>query len=195
MGNMTDKSPLQAALEAKTRKLYSFDVSECLGIEGAALRIRVATKFEQDRALIEAHKYVRSLAANDEKAAADPDILNDAKSAFIAFEVTRDATSDMPAFNSGRDMLRTLTADQIAYILNLANSVRYKESPGPKDIPQEELNALVEMCFEYASEEIPDAVLAGYSREYLTHMVVALSCELKELRAEMQQHKEDAANA
>lgn len=184
---MTEKSALQTALESRSRKTFDFDLSQYISVAASMpkVRVRVATKFEQDRALVAAHNYVKELASSNEKAASDPDILEDAKSAAIAFECCRDAESknDMPAFNSPKDMMRTLTADEIAVLVNLCNEVRAKVSPAPKDISRDTLESLIKMCVDHVGDDIPEAVFANFGREYLTHMVVLLCCELTEARA------------
>lgn len=185
----TEKSTLQKALEAKPRQTFDFDLTQHLGLAGVTpkVRVRVATKFEQDRALVAAHNYVKEIASQNDKAASDPDILEDAKSAAIAFECCRDADSpkDMPAFNSPKDMMRTLTSDEIAVLVNLCNEVRAKVSPAPKDISRDTMESLIKMCVDHVGDDIPEAVFANFGREYLTHMVVLLCCELTEARAKL----------
>lgn len=192
-------SPLAEAISKRTRTLYEFDVSEVFKVTGNRVKIRVVTKAEQDMALVGAHKYAAAKAADMPDAARDPDLLDDAKSAFVAFAACRDADEPdkFPAFPAPQWMLENLTTDEVAYLVNLMNEVRTKESPSPMSISDEMIDGIAELCAANVSSEIPEKVLAAFTREYLTHVVVMMSARNAELRArvvELSQDIEEAVN-
>ena len=183
----TKTTPFEAALRARGRKAYEFDVGFHFGLgdvpEGKVW-IRTATKAEQDRALAGAHEYARTLAEKNPKVAEDPDVLVDTKSAFIAFEVCRDsgAPNSNPLFLSPRVMLETMTPDQISVLVNLANEVRVKEA-GSREMSVDLVRDLAELCAKQIGTDIPEQVMAPFSREFLSHAFVLLAAENARLRA------------
>lgn len=188
-------SPLAAAISARTRTLYEFDVSEVFKITDCKVKVRVVTKAEQDLALVGAHKYAEERTKAAPQAAKDPDILEDAKAAFIAFAACRDSADPdkFPAFLSPEWMLEHLTTDEVGYLVSLANEVRAKESPSPISISDEMMDGLSELCAQHVSDQIPEAVLAPFSREYLTHAFVMLSARNVDLRRQVVELSGDLA--
>lgn len=186
-------SPLAEAISKRTRKLYEFEVSEVFKVTGNRVKVRVVTKAEQDLALVGAHKYAAGKASDMPDAAHDPDLLDDAKSAFVAFAACRDADEPdkFPAFPAPQWMLEHLTTDEVAHLVNLMNEVRVKESPSPMSISDEMIDGIAELCAANVSSEIPESVLASFTREYLTHVVVMLSARNVELRARVVELSEE----
>lgn len=180
-----DVGELGAQLIAMPRQCKEFDVGKMLGLADGKIAVRVATKAEQDRAVVGAHDYAKRLAGDNKDAAHDPDILADAKSAFIAHVTCRDAKQPdkLPAFLSPTWMMENLSSEQIAVLVNLANEVRIHQPAVARDIADSTVEAIADLCEEHAGDDIPEAVLANMDREYLTHLVVLLSVKLKQARA------------
>jgi len=182
------KSPLVQAIEARERKTHLFRVNEFLGLPGPEVQhvaIRVATKEEENSAVVSAHEYVKEVASNSE-AKSDPDLLTDAKNCHILHWVCREAGMDAPAF-LGRDwMVKHFTTDHIACLLNLYNEVRKAEGPAPKDLSDETIEAILGACGQAirGGEDVPAWVLANCNREMLSELVLAAATKLDVARAE-----------
>jgi hypothetical protein len=178
---------LSAAMKSTTRRLYDYDLGPMIGLQTGVAKFRVPTKREQDRAVAGAYDYAKKLTETNEKAAEDPDIISDAKSAFIVFEASRDASDPekFPAFYAPSWMMDNMTADQIAVMVNIVNEVRRKESPGPGIVDDEMVEQVATLCADHASDEIPQLALSNMNREVLSHLVVLLSLKLAEARAEV----------
>jgi hypothetical protein len=179
---------LSAQKAAASRRTYDHDLGPMLGLPSGLVKMRAPTKREQDRAAAGAHEYAVKLADGNAAAASDPDILTDAKCAYIAFEASRDAKEPekLPAFFSPSWMMENLTAPQIAAIVNIVNEVIKAESPGPKTLDDEAFEAIVDMCNGHADDEIPQLALATMNREFLSHVVVVLSAKLAEARSDVE---------
>ena len=182
------KSPLVQAIEARERKTHLFRVNEFLGLPGPEVQhvaIRVATKEEENSAVVSAHEYVKQVASNSD-AKSDPDLLTDAKTCHILHWVCREAGMDAPAF-LGRDwMVKHFTTDHIACLLNLYNEVRKAEGPAPKELTDTVIEAAAGLCVAgvESDEVIPQMVLASWNRETLTEGFVALAIKLDVARRE-----------
>lgn len=175
---------IAAEIAKRVRRLHEFDVGPAFKLATNKIKIRVATKAEQDIALVGAHRYAETKAKDAPSAAQDQDLLGDAKSAFVVFASCRDfeTPEKMPAFMAPEWMMDNLTADEIAYLLNLVNEVRTAESPAPKDLSDAVVEDLIGLCAENAGNDIPEAVLAHMSREYLTSLAVLISMKLVDAR-------------
>lgn len=180
-------SKFAEALIQKGRTPHVFEAGTHFGLgdlPAGRIAVRVATKAEQDRAIAGAHDYAKQV-ADKTGADRDPDLLEDAKSAFIAFEVCRDPDdAKQPLFLSPRDMLERLSSEQIAILVNLANEVRWKEAGRP-EITSDAVMALSEACAKHAGDDIPEAILARFNREFLTHAFVIQSAELALVKARL----------
>lgn len=183
------KSALALALEARERKVHPFDVTGFFGLGGKPmpqLAIRVPTKGEQDAAVVEAHRHAAAISGPVEAAKSDGDLLDDAKIVEVLFRMCRDANDPKcPAFPGPRWMRERLTTDQLGALMNLANEVRRAEAPGPQTIDDDLLEAFVSTAAFAAGSALPEAALAGCSREWLSQAFVLLSCKLQEARREL----------
>lgn len=184
-------SPFAAAIKARAdeRPVEVFDVSEFFGPGGRAIpRIgfRVPTKWEQDCALAEAHKYVAALAGTVDEIKNDRDILQDAKAAHIAYACCREvketepgsavyAPTGNPAFPGPKWMCENVEPERIAVLLNYANEVRAKAAPSPVTIDDDRVEAYLSMC---ATAEEPEYSLVGCSREYLVQLLILAAHKL-----------------
>lgn len=182
------KSPLVQAIEARPRKTHLFRVNEFLGLPGPDVQhvaIRVATKEEENSAVVSAHEYVKEVASNSD-AKSDPDLLTDAKTCHILHWVCREAGMDAPAF-LGRDwMVKHFTTDHIACLLNLYNEVRKAEGPAPKELTDETAEAILGACGQAIQdgENVPTWVLANCNRETLSELVLVAAMKLDVARSE-----------
>jgi hypothetical protein len=185
---------LAADIVATQRKTVEHDIGPWIGLTSGKVKIRVSQKREQDVAVIGAHDYAAKLCESNPEAAKDPDILDDAKCAFIACVAMRDADQPekLPAFPSPGWMMENMTADQIGVLVNLVNEVRVNTGPAPKRLDDDQLDSVVSLCSKHASDEIPQLVLANMSREVLSHVVVMLSLRLARLEQDEPIAKPDA---
>ena len=183
------------AARAAARPVEPFDVQGFFGLGDLPipkLGVRIPTQHEQDRALAGAHRYVAEVTGDSPDAKQDPDLLLNAKQAHIAFEFCRELESDgagtwtptgYPAFPSPTWAAKHLTVEQIAVLVNLANEVRAKHAPSPVELDDATLEAVASVCATHAGGDLPEAVLAGYPREWLTHALVLVSLKLQAARA------------
>lgn len=182
------RSPLIQAIEKRERKAHHFRVNDFLGLPGPQIHhiaIRVATKEEEDAAVISAHEYVKN-AAGQSDARTDADLLLDAKACHILHWVCREVDIDAPAF-LGRDwMAKHFTTDHIACLLNLYREVRKKEGPQPKELDDSTAEAILTACASAikAGEDIPAQVIANCNRETLSELILMAAVKLDVARDE-----------
>lgn len=188
---MTDiaagESSLLQDLKSRKRAAHVFEVNDILGLDKKAVKrvaVRVATKWEQDLAAASAHAYVQRLAENKPGVLTDPDILVDAKSCAILATVIRDADrpDEMPVFPTGTVVAELLSSEQISSLVALANQVRRVESTTPDGITEEQLEAVIKLCVSAQETELPEAVLAKFSRVHLEQMTILMALRLDEAR-------------
>ncbi len=136
------KSDLATAIEAAnaSRPANVYPVAGLFGLAGKPIHkvaFRVNLKSEEDRAIVQAHRYAIKLAGDVEAVRTDDGLLLDAKGRHALFEACREVTTDeqgndtitpWPAFPSGAWMAENLTTDQIAALLNLYNQTRAEMS-------------------------------------------------------------------
>lgn len=187
------KSALVLAIESRPRKAYPFTVQGFFGLADQPIHriaIRVNTKLEQDNAIAAAYQVVNKTAEHaGDQAKSDSDLLLDAKAIHVLFHACRRCeTGDEEqgykynAFPGPQWMREHMTTDQLAVLLNLYNEVRRSEGPTRWEVTLEQVDALAVLCAETADNDIPEAVLASCSREWMTQAFVLLSLRLKELR-------------
>lgn len=182
------ESPLVLAIKARERKTYLFRVNDFLGLPGPQVhhvKIRVATKAEEDAAVVAAHEYVKEAARNTD-AKNDADLLTDAKTCHILHTVVRDSEVDGHAFLAAPWMREHFTTDHIAVLLNLYNEVRKKEGPQPTELSDEAIEGILRACavFVEDGEAIPQQALAHCNRETLSEIVVAAAVKVMVARDE-----------
>lgn len=182
------ESPLaKALLEAvANRKTYVHDVSGILGL-GHKIAVRAPTKGEQDAAIVKARKYVRELTGEDKEAAEDNDILTDAKAAAIVQAAVRYAGEGAapgmhPAFPSVEFVIRNLTPDQIAALLNLVNEARAMEPGGARTLMPDDVDVMVEAIANTPNLVAAQTVLSNVSRESLSAAFVVVCLKLDAAR-------------
>lgn len=184
------KNPLVLALEARLaeRPTFEFDATSFMGPGQKPLgkvRLRVATKAEQDRAVIAAHRYAEEIGKGGTAAISDDDILRDAKTAFILHDVCRQADDPKyPAFLGPKWMMDHLSVDEIGVLLNHYNEVLAKSGPVVSDFSDATVDALASVLAEHAGNNLPDYTLARYTRAQLADLCVLLALKLSTARAE-----------
>ena len=183
------RSPLVQAIEARKRNTHLFRVNDFLGLPGPQVehvKIRVALKGEEDRAVAAAHRYVKN-AAGDTDAKTDADILVGAKTCHILHIVCREGSDvDGHAFLSPEWMCENLTTDHLACLLNLYNEVRKKDGPQPKALDDKTVDAALSLCVAGidSEEDIPQWILASWNREALSEGFVMAAVKLDVARRE-----------
>jgi hypothetical protein len=199
------KSALAQAIESQPRKAYCFRVDGFFKAGSKvvpAVAVIRSNKNEDDDAIVAAHKYVaeKAKAAGDGAAEAksEGDLLTDAKNVEIIYRLCREvdlasvvAAPDDPsawkatqwgAFPGPDWMRKNLSSDQLAALLHLILEVKRKEAPDPGDIDDDAMETIVKLCNEHAATDVPEAVLARFSRVKLTHAIVLLSVKLTQAR-------------
>jgi hypothetical protein len=185
-------SPLAEAIAKRERKLFDFDLE---GFEGlgnkpiAKIKIRIATKGEQDRALCGAHAYVEALAKSSNVeprvATEDRDILLDAKTCFILAEVCRDATDPKyPAFPGPKWMVDHLTTDEIGVLLNCYHEALRQTGTIDFDLSPDRIEALSRRLAATADSDAPNQFLVRFSREQLVEICIRMALLHETQRAE-----------
>lgn len=190
-----EKSKLALEIESRERKCYEFEVNGFFGLGDKAIHkiaIRANTKSEQDNAVIGAHTTVNQRATGvAESARTDDDLLLDAKTIQVLFTACRRCEEKdkeegyrYTAF-PGPDWMRTnFTTEQLAVLLNLYNEVRIQEAPASQDITFDRVEELARVCSDNFDNEIPEAFLAAFTREWLTQAFVLLSRRYDERKRE-----------
>lgn len=180
------KSEIAAAIEQRERKLYEFDVGGFFSLGDRPvprLAIRALTKSEENAALVAAHALAKEWARGDADTRSDADLLDDLKlkealqrACFVAGKTTKGG-HPIQAFPGGRWMEDHFTTEQIAVLHNLLLEVRRAESPLLWSIELADVMALAEGCAKTRDSDMPEALLASCSREYLTAAFTLLAGE------------------
>jgi hypothetical protein len=176
-------SELAEALARRERKVWMFDVNAIFGVGATAftrIGMRVATKAEHDRAVLGAHAYVAERAkasqVDGKIAAEDGDILIDAKTAHILFEICRDAADPKyPAFPGPRWIVEHLTPDEMGVLLNLYAEVIRATATIDFDLSPGRLDALAKGFAALADTDQPNELLARFTRSQVSEMLIRLS--------------------
>ena len=186
------------------RPVEAFDVAGFFGLGDRPIPhigIRKPTQTEQDRALVQAHKYVEALTTGAPSAAQDEDILRNAKMAAIAAEFCRAVEpvpgkpgewrpTGYPAFPSAKWMMSTLDPERISVLLNLANEYRARTAPSPAEIDDVTVEAYLSVCVTAAE---PEYSLVGLSREYVVQLAIIAATKLAAARAQIERMAERIA--
>jgi len=181
-----ERSPLAKLIKARPRKSHVYDVAPflCLGETKAKVAIRLPYKTEQDRALQGAHAYMVKRANATPSVLNDPEILTDAKSAFIVAECCRDPDrpDEMPLWPSGEEVSQDLTTDEIGVLVRMVNEVRAKLGPTPETIDDEKVEAFATMAALGAGSDVPDEVLTPLPHHYVVQLAILFAVKLAKAR-------------
>ena len=184
----TARSKLAEQIRARPRKVHVYDVAPfmCMGETRARVAIRIPTKKEQDRALVGAHQYMVKRAGATPSVINDPEIMQDAKSAFIVaeccFEADRADGDVMPLWPTGNEVSEDLSTDEIAVLVNLVNEVRAKLGPTPHEITEEQVEAFARVCSVGAGTTKPDEVLTPLPHYFVVQLAILFAVRLAEAR-------------
>lgn len=185
---MTDQEPLSPLAELiakRERKHYTFDAADFMSksnIKGE-YRMRVPTVIEQDTALLECMRTIQKVTAGTDLAN-DPDMLNNRKAAHILHQICRRADRDLPLFPSADWMIRNLTADELAVLLNTYYEVARLESPIASELSTETVEALAQLCAIHQSNDAPNLVFNQYTRETIGEIAIRFAVMLDDAKKE-----------
>jgi hypothetical protein len=149
-GIVSERKTAQAQrYEARERVYVDVPLENFIGIGGrdfGMVKMCVATKMEEFRAVAAAQAFVERLTKSSPKAAEDPDILLDAKSIHILHTVVRDFNDpkSFPAFPSPQWMMEQMGRDEIAALLNAYNLMATQFSPLRYTLTDEDLEKVVD---------------------------------------------------
>jgi len=184
--DQVERSEIATAIEQRERKLYEFDVSGFFGLGDKPipkLAIRDPMKGEENAAIAAAHVVAKAWAKGDQDTRSDADLLDDLKlkeviqrCCFVAGQKTKQG-DPIQAFYGGKWMEEHFSTGQIAVIHNLILEVRKAESPALWDIKLEDVMALAEGCAKTRDSDMPEALLAPCSREWMTTAFILLAGE------------------
>jgi hypothetical protein len=186
MPNGETKSSLVEAIEKRERPMWAFEAQNFLQRGFPRMgkyRIRVAFVEELDDALVMAHKYVAEKAKDSPEAARDGDLLGNAKVAYAMHAACRDFERDLPAFPSGRWLLKNTTTDELAVLLNHYQEVLKLAGPIDLDLSTERVEGLAALLATHADSDAPNMILMSFTREQVCEIAIRLSLLLREARA------------
>lgn len=205
------KSELATAIEAAnaSRPANVYPVAGLFGLGGKAIHkvaIRVNLKSEEDRALVQAHRYAIKLAGDVEAVRTSDGLLLDAMARHALFEACREVTTDdkgndtitqWPAFPSGAWLAENFTTDQIAGILNLYNQTRAEQAGWLEDFSAETIEDMLDVAAQAGDRNaVARAGLAQLPREQIQYLLERAAVQLRAAKADLAaMAKVDAAAA
>jgi hypothetical protein len=178
-----EKSELAAALEerAKNRKTQLVDGLAFTGpgdkVVGA-LAMRVATKQEENLAILRAEVYVRDLGKGSAIELKDPSLIEAARTVFILAEVCRHPKHPQSAsvFGTGKWMMENLTCDEIGKLLDIYNRHRVAASPFDQaEMTPEVVEETAAQLGQYATTDLADAIVQNKDRIWLEQFCIRLA--------------------
>lgn len=194
MKNPEDNSPHMSQLakavaeRAKERPLEAFPLSGYFTLAEKPVlgtRIRIPTKWEEQNALDLAQQYIKAN-FNEEETRKDPRLLKDAEDTAILWHACRDEDDPLhPAFPAPDFMSKKLNSDQLGLLANLLNGVKVKQGFTKAPINHDDFDQVVKLAAAVGTEDIPDRVLGGWSREFLVHGFVQLAMRATLLEDEL----------
>lgn len=181
--NANENSEVVLALKERlaNRPHKVVDCQEFISAGGRSfgqVSIRVATKSEENAALLQAERFIREMTADSKSELKDPDIVDDVKTVHILHAVVRDAKDpkNFPAFPSPKWMMQHLTRDEIGALLNISASYQAEVSPLRVTIDDESVELLADGLAQFASN--PEATRIAFgdkTRAWLEEAMVLLA--------------------
>ncbi len=186
------RTPITRAIEERGRHVVPCPVDGFFGPGNKPIPmigIRVNVKGEEDKAVVDAHRYAQELGKGTD-AAKDDDLLREAKVVQALHWACREVDAEgkptgFAAFPGPKWMRDNLTADELAALLNLYNDVRARRSPWPFAFEDEDVENVAMICAVGAETEIPTAFLARMEREVLAQYLIVVACKLRKARSEL----------
>lgn len=185
-----EKSELTIALEkrAQDRKTQLVDGLAFTGpgstVVGSLL-LRVATKQEENTAILRADCYVRDLGKSGQLELKDPSIIEAARTVYILHEACRDPKANKAAFPTGKWMMEHLTCDEIGKLLDLYNRWRASQSPFDADLTPEHVEEIAAQLAAASGTDIADMLVQSKDRIWLEQTVIRLSMLLANRNEEL----------
>ena len=186
---MAAKSKFVEAVEKTKRWEMKVQMASVLGSavadhDGGSLTdvvFRTNTKGEDNKAVAAAHGYVAQVAkiaqGGSESFKEDSDVLNDEKSIQALYLACRDPGENSvgPLFITADWMRDNLDTDQIGGLLNAYMECRARKNGLPFDITDVHIDAIRDACVLAFDTNLPEAILAPYKREYLSHLAILMA--------------------
>jgi hypothetical protein len=186
-----EKSELAIALEKRAQNRPT-QLVEGMAFTGpgstviGSLLLRVATKQEENTAIMRAEVYCRDLAKKGGlESLKDPSIIEAARTVFILFEVCRDPKHNKSAFGSPSQMMETLTCDEIGKLLDLYNRWRAAQSPFDADLTPEHVEEVAAQLAAASGTDLADMLVQSKDRIWLEQTVIRLSMLLANRNEEL----------
>jgi hypothetical protein len=181
--NTPEESDLVKALKARLKN-RPFKVVQSQEFIGAgdktfgSVAVRVATKGEENSALLQAQDYMSKLTPDKKAELKDPDIVEDVKTVHILHAVIRDARDphNFPAFPSPAFMMQTMTRDEVGALLNISVDYQSSQSPLAVKIDDDAVEVLARGLAEFwRNPQATQSLFADKSRAWLEEALVLLS--------------------
>ncbi len=197
------KSELATAIEAAnaSRPCNVYPVAGLFGLGSKPIHkiaIRVNLKSEEDRALVQAHRYAIKLAGDVEAVRTSDGLLLDAMARHALFEACREVTTKQtplgeedtiekwPAFPSGGWMAENFTTDQIAGLLNLYNQTRAEQAGWLEDFSAETIEDMLDVAAQAGDRNaVARAGLAQLPREQIQYLLERAAVQLRAAKADL----------
>ncbi len=151
-----------------------------VGPEGETLTrvcYRINTKAEDNDALVAAHATVHRLSQRAEGGAqdfkSDADALNEAKNVQAMLRACRDPDDpSSPLFLAAEWMEKHFDTDILGGLMNGYNEVRARKNGLPWEVHDTDVDTIRDTCVGAFDSELPEMVLALYTREYISHVLI-----------------------
>lgn len=170
------KSSLQSKLEARAPHQKLVPLGRSIpGVDGESVMIRLLRKGPQNDALEAALARIDKLAEKTPALRSEDAWVAEQKTIARLFAACRDAKDPdgLPAFASPEEMEKNLYTAEFDFLLNAYNALARETHPqGADHLDPEKLVALLDMCAEHASSDLPNQILLGFSREILVETLV-----------------------
>lgn len=186
------KSKLVASIEARAPKFAQVSTAQFLidSLDLGTIRIRPAKVNELNLALTRANDYVSKMAEKS-KTAIDPEVLTNAKVAFLlqltCFE--GESTTKL-AFPSPQWLLNNLNSKEMAVLYNAYIEAVRTISPSLPQFTEDQLETLADLCVTYQMTDAPNLAFANYEREQLADLVVHYAVKYRSTQQLLAEAKE-----
>jgi hypothetical protein len=206
------KSVLAAEIEAQVanRPCTIYPIGVIFGLGSKPIRkvaVRINLKDEEDRAVVQAHRYVNELASDVDAVKTDEAILLDAKARHALFEAFRevetkqtpngeeDTVTKWPAFPGSGWLAKNATTDQIGALLNLYNQTRAEQSGWFDALDPDTVNQFLNIAADAAGDPLTEklsgnalakVMLAQMPREQMQMLLETAAMRLRAAEAEIE---------
>ncbi len=186
--NDSKKTSLRDRLADRKPHRKPVDADDIAGVQGEKVVLQVLRNSEQNEALALAYTLRDRAAKNQPALASDDKFFESLRIVAHLFVACRDAAEPdaYPAFVSPEWMQEKLHAHELQTLLNRYNAFVGEVFPGGVDtlIEPHKLVALLDLCAEHESDDIPNAALARFSHEVLCEIVIRAAVLLRDAKNE-----------